>query len=156
MPYIKWKKYVNLCHFNFFLKYSLRGRMVSKSIEWTVENLIKLCWKSPFSFMGLLSLGFWRCVACGLSFTSPCLCNETYIDKMGLFLFIFVPNPSEVSYMMRFWGLVYGLQFVRTLIVAFELVCKDVWSGSQDLQCLMFSLSVAKSLKEMPACLLMR
>ena len=56
--------------------------------------------KKVLWFYGTLEHGLLGGVACGLPFTSPFLYNETYINKVELFSSIFVPNLSEVSYMV--------------------------------------------------------
>ena len=61
--------------------------------------------------MGLMWL-----VACGLLFTLSFLCNEAYINKIGLSPSIFVLGPLEVSCMVRSWDLVYGLQFANLIL----------------------------------------
>ena len=75
-----------------------------------------------FGFIGLLNMRFLGCVACDLPFTLSFLCNEVYINKIGLFPSIFVPNPLVVSCMVHSQ---YSVCDLQKLIVAFRLVCKD-------------------------------
>ena len=55
-------------------------------------------------------------VACDLPFTPPVLCNEAFINKMGLFPSIFVPGPLEVSCMVCSWCSVCGLRFANLVL----------------------------------------
>ena len=109
--------------------------------------------------------------AYGLPFTLSYLCNEIFINKMGLSPSIFIPGPLEVSYIVCSWDLVCGLQFANLVLhsdlCAWMLgrlgakVCEassvgsnDAWLvGSQDPQCPIFSLSVTKSIRVGLACL---
>ena len=61
-------------------------------------------------------MGLLGCVACGLSFTPPFLCNKAYINKIGLSPSIFVPSPLEVSYMVRSQDIVRELWFVNLML----------------------------------------
>ena len=79
-------------------------------------------------------MGLLGCVACGFPFTSLYLCNEAYINKIGLFTSILGLGLLESSSRINSWDLIMWALVYR-LNVAFELVCKDSWSTeSQDSQ----------------------
>ena len=55
-------------------------------------------------------------VACDLLFTLSFLCNEAYINKIGLSLSIFVPGPLNVYCRIHSWDFVCGLQFTNLML----------------------------------------
>ena len=57
-----------------------------------------------------------KCVAFDFPVTSPFLCNNAYINKMGLSPSIFIPGPSEVSCVVHSWDLVCKLLFTNLLL----------------------------------------
>ena len=54
--------------------------------------------------------------ACDLPFTPLVLCNEAFINKIGLSPFIFVPSPEEVSCVVHSCDSICGLWFTNLVL----------------------------------------